>query len=93
MASINDAFQPILLNKFPENMTKDNIVGVLLGRIINNAFYIYVEKDKISYYTINNENKKLKLDITPEDHSKEIDLPLMGTKYKIVFYNSPYKIK
>jgi hypothetical protein len=93
MASINDAYQPILLNKFPENISKDNIVGVLLGRVINNAYYINVDKDGKTYYTVNDENKKIKLDITPEDHGKEIELPLMGTRYKITFYNSPYRVK
>lgn len=95
MASINDAYQPILLNKFPENISKDNIVGVLLGKVVNGAYYINQFKDKTTdktyYYTQDNNGKKIKLDITNNDHGKDIELPLVGTQYRIVFYNSPYR--
>jgi hypothetical protein len=93
MTSLNDAFQPILLKKFPENIKKDSVVGVLLGKVVNSAYYINLEKDEKKYYTTNDENKKIKLDITLEDHGKEIELPLVGKKYKIVFYNTPYTVK
>jgi hypothetical protein len=97
MANVNDAYKSILLNKFPENSSRDNIVGFLLGKLVSGAYYINefkdIKKDKIYYYTKDENNKIIKLDIIINDDGKNIDLPLAGTKYQIIFYKFPYIIK
>ena len=88
MASINEAFNTILLtNEVP--LRAYPIAGILQGKVVNTTYNIYVDDD--GNYFIAADGKKSKLNIVKEDHGKEVEIPLIGWKYKIHLFDYPYK--
>lgn len=89
MANLNDAFSNFILpGDFPEKNQTDTVVGVLIGRVVNSTYFIYID-DKGKYYTLSN-GKYVKLNIEKSDHGSDVEVNLIGVRYKVSFFNSPY---
>lgn len=83
MAELNQAYTSILGDHLPEKADMHNIVGVLQGRVVNNTYYIYLDSEK-NFYTTEN-NKKIKLQISVNDHGLDVNTPLFGCVYRVLF--------
>jgi hypothetical protein len=91
MASLEEAYSTILMGNFPDKAASYPIVGVLIGKVVNATYYIY--SDDVNSYFSEVNGKKIPLSIKYEDHGKEIEVPLIGYKYRINFFNSPKMYK
>ncbi len=85
MASIREAYNTFLLNCEGANCMLDkNIVGVLQGKVVNTTYNIYKIED--AYFVIV-DGKRQTLNLSGrEDHGKEIEVPLIGWKYKVFLF-------
>ena len=86
MASIEDAFVPIL-SGVSADRSGYTVLGVLVGRVVNAAYYIY--RDTSGEIFTEADGKKIKLDISYADNGMDIKVPLIGYTYRVKFYESP----
>lgn len=87
MASLEEAYSTILMGNFPDKAASYPIVGVLIGRVVNATYYIYSDTSSKYFSEVN--GSKISLNISHDDHGKEIEVPMVGYKYRINFFNSP----
>lgn len=91
MASLEEAYSTILMGNFPDKAASYPIVGVLIGRVVNATYYIYSDTNSKYFSEVN--GSKISLNISHDDHGKEIEVPMVGYKYRINFFNSPKMYK
>lgn len=84
MANLNDAYSSILSNDTFNDKSPLNVIGVLQGRVVNSSVYIYYENN--IYYCLDNKNTKIILNISKKDHGSIIEVPLVGTLYRVNFF-------
>ncbi len=91
MATLDEAYNNILLTNMPKSIPDGKNVGVLLGKVINTAFNLY--QDGNTYFTEYNGKKIIMHDVDKDSHGKILTTQLPGNSYKVIMFGTPYQYK
>lgn len=91
MATLDEAYNNILLTNMPKSIPEGKNIGVLLGKVVNTAFNLYQNGNK--YFVEYNGRKLVVNDIDKDSHGRTVELALPGTTYKVIMFGTPYQYK